>query len=108
MHGLPGAAVGTRKGVGVVATNTPVAQSKRKAYCTLSGPTSSGGLFTGSLSPAGFSEGGIQLGITFNATRGPTPPPEDDRALARMLGCALLVGLAAIAALIWLIWRLVS
>ena len=48
------------------------------------------------------------MGITFNATRGPTPPPEDDRALARMLGCALLVGLAAIAALIWLIWRLVS
>ena len=47
------------------------------------------------------------MGVTFDAIQGPTLPPEDDRALARMLGCALLVGLAAIAALIWLVWSLV-
>lgn len=29
------------------------------------------------------------------------PEPEDDRALARMMGCAFLVGLAIIGTVIW-------
>ena len=45
----------------------------------------------------------------FDATLNPAPrEPEDDRALARMLAVAFLLGLLMIGGMVALIWRLVT